>query len=298
MKHTVLLFLLVGLTACTTAQVAPAPLPTSLPTSTSIPIQTWMGQTPPGSEPVPFGVGFLPASFHSSVTFAPDGSLAFWGATYSAAKIFTSRMENGSWTKPTIINFTEEMRSYRDPFLSPDGLRLYFISEDPLPGSQTSGKENIWMMEKEGDGWGKPYPLPESINALELHWTISVANNYNLYFSANSADLYLSRYLDGKYTDPILLDTPVSTESLEFTPNIAPDESYLLFSRLASSESQSYLYITYSLGSGWSEPQKIENIYYCISPIVTPDRKYVIYLSSPHTLEWRDTSFIDALRPD
>jgi len=156
------------------------------------------------------------------------------------------------------------------------------------------------MMEKEGEGWGEPQPLPDSINALSLHWTVSVADNYDLYFSAQvdgNTDIYFSRYVDGAYTDPIRLDAPVNTELIEVTPNIAPDGSYLLFTRIASNTDSPYLFITYALDSGWSEPVMVENVSYCISPIVTPDRAFVIYLSSPASFDWRDTSFIEELRP-
>ena len=156
------------------------------------------------------------------------------------------------------------------------------------------------MMEKQGEGWHEPQPLPASINALALHWTVSVADNYDLYFSAQedgNTDIFLSRYSAGEYTDPIRLEAPVNTEEIELTPNIAPDGSYLLFTRLASRVDPPHLFITYSLDSGWSEPAMVENVPYCISPIVTPDRSFVIYLSSPSTFDWRDTSFIEELRP-
>jgi hypothetical protein len=157
------------------------------------------------------------------------------------------------------------------------------------------------MMEKEGDGWAEPQPLPESVNKFGLHWTISVAANYNLYFSATNGeaqnDIFISRYVDGTYTEAIPLEAPINTNLLEFTPNIAPDESYILFSRLADSNSTPYMYISYAADTSWSEPEKVENVTYCISPIITPDRKYVIYMSSPASFEWRDTSFIEELRP-
>jgi hypothetical protein len=292
MKISIVALLMLGLTACALSPASTTPLPT--------PVNPWMGQPLPGSEPATFGTGFLPNGFHSSATFTPDGMLAYWGSEYSQAKIFTSRLENSTWTSPAIINFSDEMTSYRDPFLSPDGKRLYFISENALPGSSSSGKENIWMMEKSEDGWGIPQPLPASINSYSLHWTVSVATNYNLYFSAGPlgvSDIYLSRYIDGEYTNPVLLDAPINTSSLEITPNIAPDESYLLFTRLASRTNPPYLFVSYASDNGWSEPRKVENVRYCISPIVTPDRKYVIYLSSPYSLAWRDTSFIEELRP-
>lgn len=234
------------------------------------------------------------------MTFTPDGKLAYWGGSFQEANIYMSRLVNGSWTKPTTVRFSEKMNSYRDPFISPDGKRLYFISKDALPGSPTSDKENLWVVEKVGNDWGAPQPLPESVNARILHWTISVAANYNLYFSSGPSgigDIFLSRYMDGEYTEPELLKGLVNSTELEITPNIAPDESYLLFSRMADNSSPPHLYISYALADGWSEPQMVANVYYCISPIVTPDRMYVIYLSSPNSLEWRDTTFIEELRP-
>ncbi len=62
------------------------------------------------------------------------------------------------------------------------------------------------MMEKEGDGWGTPQPLPDTINhVIRLHWTISVASELQpLFFRKNQGypDIYLSRYIDNGYTDP------------------------------------------------------------------------------------------------
>ncbi len=293
MRTSMIILILLGMTACTVVTASPTPFPT--------PTNPWMGQSLPGTTPIPFGTRFLLPNFHSSVTFTPDGKLAYWAGEYGEAQIYTSRLENGNWTKPATSSFSDKMTSYRDPFVSPDGMRLYFISMDPLPGSLSHDKENIWMVERTEDGWGEPQPLPESVNAIDLHWTISVASNYNLYFSGGSTggigDIYLSRYIDGEYTTAELLGEPVNSNELEITPNISPDESYLLFTRLANTSATPLLYISYAVEGGWSEPQMIGNVRYCISPIVTPDRNFVIYLSSPNSLEWRNTSFIDELRP-
>jgi Tol biopolymer transport system component len=260
---------------------------------------TYFGEEPPGVEPVKFGVGFLNGHYHSSPVFSPDGRNVWWAGEYGSATIYYSEVIDGDWLEPEIVEFSEKINSYRDPFISPDGLRLYFISPSALPGETSSGKENIWMMEKDGDEWKVPQPLPDVINRYSLHWTISVANNYNLYFAANDrgkSDIYISEYRNGEYQEPYMLDEIISSDVIEFTPNIAPDESYLLFSRLEDRNSNPYLFITYATESGWSEPQKVENIPYCISPIITPDRKYVIFMGSPTSIYWRDTSFVEELR--
>jgi hypothetical protein len=296
---TLILFsaLVLVLTACTPA----TPAVTVTPTATNQLTGAYIGQTPPAEDPLRFGSGFFCGQFHSAPVFAPEGDEVWWAGSYGSATIYYSHIVDGIWAKPETVKFSENIDSYRDPFISPDGSKFYFISASPLPGSTTSSKENIWMMERVEDGWSEPQPLPESINRLALHWTLSVADNYNLYFSAKEGeafpDIYLSRYENGAYTDPVLLEAPVNSDQMEITPNIAPDESYMLFSHLVDNNATPFLHISYASDSGWTDPVKVENVPYCISPIVTPDRKYVIFLSSPSSFSWRDTSFIEEFRP-
>lgn len=257
--------------------------------------------TYPGSEPEPFGPRWFRSGFHSAPVFSPDGDSVWWAASYATQTIYVSHYVDGAWTDQEKVSFSEEIDSYRDPFISPDGLKFYFVSTAAIPGQAGSGKENYWMMEWEEGGWTEPQPLPEGINDLTIHWTPSVAADYDFYFAANidgNPDIYKSEFEDGVYQDPIPLGYPVSTEELEFTPHIAPDQSYLLFSRAEDNSRSALLYISYASAGGWSEPVRVENVEYCISPIVTPDQGYVIYLKDPSQLEWRDTSFIEELKPE
>ena len=254
----------------------------------------------PDADPEAFGEDFFEGTFHSAPIFSAEGTQMWWAGEYSSATIFFSKLDNSTWSEPQVVQFTENITSYRDPFLSPDGSKFYFISEKEYPGSETGSPENIWMMIKTNDGWGEAQPLPESINSLELHWTISVDNENNLYFSAfvnGNWDLFVSYYSEKGYEPPQNLEMPLSSSDREFTPNIAPDGRYILFSRMPLNSDNPSLYISYRSPNGWSEPKKVENISYCISPIVTPDRKYVIYLSSPYSFAWRDTTFITELEP-
>ena len=83
----------------------------------------------------------------------------------------------------------------------------------------------------------------------------------------------------------------------EFAPHIAPDGSFLLFTRRDPANYYHYLFITYALPDGnWSEPAQVKNIYYCIAPVLSPDGKYVFFLSDPDHFSWRDTSFIEELK--
>ena len=302
------------LTACSSLSLQPTDTPETTPsetpslipsvTSTALvtpePLLQYIDEILPGAAPQSFGEDFFSGSFHSAPVFSPDGNTVWWGGEYSSATIYTSQFNSGAWSEPSIITFSDSIGSYRDPFISPDGSKFYFISTAAIPGTSSTGKENLWMMEKQENGWREPQPLPASINALSLHWTVSVAENYDLYFSAReeeNTDIYLSKFIAGEYTAPVRLDSPVNTEEIELTPNIAPDGSYLLFTRLTSTVDPPHLYISYAHGNGWSEPVRVINVSYCISPIVTPDRLFVIYLSSPSSFGWRDTSFIEEQHP-
>lgn len=255
----------------------------------------------PGSEPEPFGQGWFQGGFHSAPVFSPEGDRMWWAGSWGTQKVYLSQFKEGEWMEQEEVSFSEEIRSYLDPFISPDGLKFYFVSTAPVPGQAESGKENYWMMDWESGEWSAPRPLPEGVNSLTIHWTPSVAANYDFYFSANiegNAEIYKAEFRDGSYLDPVPLGLPINGPELEFTPQIAPDGSYLLFSRAADSNSPTRLFISYEIDGKWSEPLLVENVESCISPIVTPDRGYVIYLEGPTALAWRDTTFIQELKPD
>lgn len=296
-----------------TEVVIPTPSPSLTATPTEYPATPTVAILPdqapyyyldlslPGEEPQGFGENFFHGDFHSSPVFSPDMMTMWWAGSYGSATIYTSRFEEGVWSEPVTVQFSETLTHYRDPFISPDGQLFFFISPDPIPGVTATGKENIWMMEKDGTGWTEPQPLPQSINALDLHWTVSVDANYTLYFSAGESgdkNIYVSHYVDGIYGDPVLLDEAVNSAAMEITPNIAPDGSCLIFSRYTTQDETALMYIIYATDEGWTEPVRVENVPYCISPIVTPDGRYILYMSSPSSFAWRDTSFVEELRPE
>ena len=288
---------LIALCACAPA----APTLTATPAQPGAPTGPYLGQPLPAAEPLAFGAALLTGGYHSSPTFTPDGSEMYWGATYANQAIYFIKQTDGVWGSQQRLTLPGGFNQMRDPFLSADGTRLYFLSTAALPGAADGGKENIWVAQREGDAWGAPQPLPDAINSLPLHWSVSVAANGNLYFTSGPdgiGDLYLARFVDGAYSAPELLPAPLNDPvKLEITPNIAPDETYILFSRVDTAEDTPRLYISYATAAGWSEPALVENVPACVSPVVTPDRGYVICTANPSQLQWRDTSFIEELRP-
>lgn len=194
------------------------------------------------------------------------------------------RLENDYWTQPESIVFSASMTDYRDPFISPSGDKLFFLSKGKLPNSQIPVKENIWFVERVGYGWGDPQPLSEEVNALTLHWQVSVAANGNIHFTSGKTgfeDVHVSRYVDDRYITE-RLGNPVNTDQLENTPYIAPYESCIIFARSKDQSSYPRLYISYAdQNGGWRETVMVDKVSYGLCPVVSPDGKYLFSQQPP-----------------
>jgi hypothetical protein len=303
-----ILLVLLVLSGCVSAQPATAPVAltslTSQATATTFPANLtqmsgpYLGQQVPGAYSKRFASSFIKGELHTSPVFLPDGSEVYWSS--QEPKIYTMKLENGYWTQPEEIAFSDSLTDYRDPFISPSSDTLFFLSKGRLPNSNLPEKENIWFVERDGDGWGEPQPLGEEVNALTLHWQISVAANGDLYFTSGETgfeDIYVSKYIDNRYATAEPLGDPINTEQFETTPYIAPDGSYLIFARLKDQSSYPRLYISYAdANRNWGEPVLIESVSYGLCPIVSPDAKYLFFLSRPTSVSWMNTEIIQELK--
>jgi ankyrin repeat protein len=253
----------------------------------------YLGQTPPGDKSELFGRGIISSiwGIHSTAVFSPDGNEVYWtpmisypGEVYSRGGLLMMKRVDGRWTPPAWAPFSGPDGEDDVPFFSPDGKRIYFISRRPLTGETQRGSEKIWYADRTAAGWSRPQPLDPNVNSVSKHWEFSLDREGNVYFaglapdSLGMGDIYLARFKDGKYEKPVNLGAPISSAGEETTPFIAPDGSYLLFSR------QYDLWVSFRNANGsWAEPVKLgpevnsPSIELC--PIVTGDGKYLFFLS-------------------
>jgi hypothetical protein len=182
------------------------------------------------------------------LSFVPSGRQAYWATsvgwwpgTREQAYIMTSEQRRGGWTAPRVAPFSG-VHSDFDPFVSPDGMTLYFSSMRPVNGQEKTDMD-LWKVSRTATGeWGTPVHLGNEVNAEgydELY--SSVDNQGNLYFARVMApvpledvDIWRSkRRADGSYGAPEKLGPGVNTpERWEFNPEISPDGRTLLFVRL------------------------------------------------------------------
>ena len=268
----------------------------------------YLGQAPPKDEQVLFAPGIVSTDpgNHSSVAISPDGKELIWSMS---EKLWFTRLENDRWTKPDVITFCKEV-SYRcdNPFITPDGRKLFFTSYRPESVSQD--KETIWYADKIPVGWSEPKPISAAVNATPLHWSISVSESGTLYFQFQDAtgesdggigDIHYSRLVNGEYTKPVAMGPEINTRYTETCPYIAPDESYIVFNRMYETPKNSGIYISYRDKSGNWLPAVFAYGGSVdrggISPRISPDCKYLFFANGNDGMWWMPAGFIEELRP-
>jgi len=263
----------------------------------------YLGQKTPGARPEIFAPGIVSTDLyiHSSVSFSPDGSEIYWAMAPldTPARIHFSKLVNGTWTRPEIVAFTRSDDG-DCPVLAPDGRKMFFLSNRPLPGG-TVRRERVWCVERTSAGWGTPFPLGPEINGEHLHWQVSVDAQGNLYFGSERAgskgrdDVFLAEAANGGFRKPVSLGPEINTEAHEGTPYIAPDGSYLIFGRGG-------LWISYKQSDGsWTKARNMGNAFQdAICPHVSPDQKFIFFLKMSMkriAVWWADARIIEDLRP-
>lgn len=182
-------------------------------------------------------------------------SVGWWPGTRERAEIRTSHRMPGGWTQSVVASFSG-LHADMDPFVSPDGLTLYFSSMRPVDG-QDKADMDLWMVRRTWWGWGEPVHVAgASIDGYdELYPSIDYLGN--LYFARVKApiptedvDIWRSkRRFDGSFAPAEKLGSEINTpQRWEFNPEVSPDGRKLLFVRLDRPDDG-----LPDLGHGWGD---------------------------------------------
>lgn len=304
----------------------------------------YLGQPPPGPKAELFAPGAINTGmFIRDVAMTPDGKEFYFGLAmggYAWSTICVTRLIGGRWTKPEVMPQMEDPRSLNlEPCISPDGKKFYFLSTRPdtAAGEKENGDQDIWIMDRVGDGWGAPYNLGGPVNTAGAEYFPSVTRDGTLYFTRTESDgrtsaIYRSRFLDGRFQEPEKLPPQVNCGTTRYNAFIAPDESYIIVPAAGRPDSlggTDYYVVFRGADDSWSEPVSMgpavnSQAAQEFSPYVSPDGKYFFFMSNrflpreqwparltyaamkdlqgraPNGLPaiyWMDAGFIEALRP-
>ena len=174
-------------------------------------------------------------------TITPDEREAYFTLLSPARElsvIMTMQKENETWNEPKIASFSGQYTDL-EPYLSTNGLKLYFASNRPISKDSTIVKDfDIWYVERDQTNteWSQPINIGAPVNSSFDEFYPSITLSNNIYFTAikegmnGQDDIFVSEWKDNAYQEPVALEAGVNTKGAEFNAFVAPDESYILFS--------------------------------------------------------------------
>jgi len=237
-----------------------------------------------------FAPGVVSTGHEFGITFTSDGKEVYFSraAAKQPIHIFHARFVDGIWQVPEKISLSGDSWSDLDPFISPDGEHLFFISTRPMhDGENTKKNMDLWVADRSGAEWESPRWI-ENVNSEGKEGSPSVTRDGTLYFfsdrqnSPNKNSIYESKFLDGHYTVPVLLPATINSGVSDTSPFVSPDGKILLFySTRPGGLGKADLYVSFRKHGKWTAAVNLGPIVnssdFNYNPVVSPDGKQFFF---------------------
>lgn len=262
----------------------------------------YFGEEPPGLTPKLFDPKIVsPEGRFDGGMFTPDMKEFYFTrkhGKYKKRAFFVIRYENNTWGQ-------ESETDIRWPQFSADGNVMYI------------GKK---YRERTDTGWSEPKSPGEFLNEMAHGRSVSTKGTY--YFSVykkgdrtGNGSIHYSRFIDGKYENPVKMSTEINSGKYIGGIFIAPDESYLIwYMEREDGHGQSDMYISFKQkGGSWLPPINMGSIINTemneSGAKVTHDGKYFFFSRGEWKVKedgsrnyvskiyWMDAKVIENLRP-
>jgi Tol biopolymer transport system component len=245
------------------------------------------------------------------ITFTPDGKTAYFATSSQffpftrRATIYVSHYSRGEWSTPEVTPFSGT-HSDIDPFLSPNGQRLYFSSIRPLDGSNIPVNPwtqdiDLWMVERTPHGWSEPIHLGREVNRPgtdEIYPSVSADGT--LYFASGPLfpqagrhfDIYRAERSGDGFASREALSSAVNTspvagggrqDAWEFNPEISVDGKTLVFTSLRpGGYGLGDLYVSHFRQGEWTPAQNLGPVVNTAAdeyhPTLSRDRRHLYFV--------------------
>jgi hypothetical protein len=295
MKNSLLLLILVLLIACTNT------------TKEKSITGSYLGQELPGTTPQLFAPGIISTEMYErDLAVSPDGNEIYFTVLSrnrgkNKSTIVCVKQTNGVWSQPEVAFFSGKYSDV-EPFIQHDGQKLYFISNRPLKeGEENQYKYNMWFVSKMQSGWSEPKPVGEPINGNGQVFYPSITKTGTIYYTRRNDDnleeIYRSKLVNGKYTEPERLPDQINDGSSKFNTFISPDEDFLIVPDYREDEgcgSTDYYVSFRDENDNWSElinlGCEINTPSWDFSPSLSPDGKYFFFHREDWTADIEETN--------
>jgi Tol biopolymer transport system component len=247
--------------------------------------------------PVELASGIVSTSaieYNTSVSYAEE---ALYFSTnksdWSKSSIMVSAYKDGQFTKPSRVMFGGNDYDAGDVHISADGQYLYFSGKNI--NNRSDG--NIYRCQKTDSGWSAPEILPKAINSESQEAYPMTTASGNLYFgrltNGSSYDIYVSKYVNGKYLEAERLPETINSTRLDLDAWVSPDESYMIF--VSKDDPNGFgvtdMYISFQKDGKWSKARSMGERYNSNgvdgSPCVSKDGQYLFFTSTRDSLDPR-----------
>lgn len=203
--------------------------------------------------------GISSAKFESHAAFDPvTGEFYFVRSSpsFEGWRILSSRCGKTGWSAPRDASFAGDGVE-ADPWFTPDGRDLYFISSRSTDGIKRKDLD-IWHMRRAaGGGWEKPERMPAPVNSSGNEWFPRLAKDGWLYFGSDRAsglgktDIWRARVDKKDHWVVENAGAGLNTPDDEYEPLPSPDGKTLIMM------ADGGLYQSRSAPGGWSKRVKL-----------------------------------------
>jgi Tol biopolymer transport system component len=248
-------------------------------------------------------VTLAPGPFNSvqnpgTPTFTADGNTVYFTGVRPAHGVMpphnvlmVSHLRGGEWTPPAWLDFSG-LQQEGNPILSLDGKRLYFWSyRSQADQNQPQKRESdIWVVDKDGAGWGEPHRLPAPVNSDARDYTGTFAADGTFYFTSTrdggsgKTDIYIAYPSPNGFASVKNLGEAVNSSENDASPAVSPDGQTLVFwSDRPGGFGSTDLYVSFRRNGNWQPAKNLGNTVNTVfsesNARFSPDGKYLYFTS-------------------
>lgn len=224
-------------------------------------------EEPDDGRPVRLGPGWLSTEANDyNLSMDADARLMVFGRSsrgdFHDARIWAAARDGRGWSVPVPLAIGDGDWRDSDPWLTPDGRWLYFVSNRPAPGRATGRDDlDLWRAPLRDGRPGTPEHLaaassPGEELGPEVHGGALVFNSTRSGGPAALA-LYRSPLVDGLPSSPVAMPPPFNDGLAQGDLTFSADGRIALFWSIRGGQRDPDLFAVRREGTGWSDAVRL-----------------------------------------